>query len=1525
MTHWIHPPERDRDPRREPFDPVLEGARHGLARDLALALWQRVCAEATDPTGRRDDDLARHRFHELAARLAARGGRLRPDPGRLTRVATELDGAPPPTDALALRVPGRVTLVGIELDGAHAPADALALRAPGRTTLVSTEARRRAQLAVDVIHDADTEHRAGRGDLPGADDVRRALVALQSGSNIDNAEALATSDPGSATAAQRDLRDPQLPLVARGSEGGVARLFGRGSSGARLTDASVADLFGRGSTGAPTIDEISARRGASPPANPAAAHARSTASPSARLAARGRDGQSREASRDLLERVLAILGAADHGAPLPGELAARMTAALAGAGPAIAFDHVRVHTDETAAEAAELIGAQAFTIGHHIYFARDQFAPGTEHGDRLLRHELTHVAQHARGELAAHGALDLVADSSAAEAEARAAEARPARPSAAPDLFAPPRVPPLRTSPDRASVGILAGAAPANPPVAAAPNTVAASSHAIAPTVRAVASSSPSAAAPIARAPTANTPAGTSKNTLPVTDLIGKSTATLRLARTTPPDTSMSRLFGVDLTQVEVWDTSRRGSRGDSTSVAPSAAPDHLGEMMSAAGPHGSALVATFGAQARSIEILFGSSGAAGARGLARDGRVHIAASAIDWSRVEDRELLGHEIAHALQQRLGSRASDEVIAQGRRDVLEDEADRAGRALARGVPFSVTEPAPPEMSLFQGPRKVVKMTLLRDRGLLILDLEGGTRESVKLRNNTGLPPGKYQYDAKRGRIIPAAGAKSPAGKPLQFWAPLDATYAVTGLIPLNINSELAGHRIQAEPELAEVMPGTKVRYYFATDPTIGGGAYEYRWWCENDPATVRGALRPPIINGPTKASWETTWDFPGRHTVVCEVTNKHSKAIERLQFFQQVRTEAAISNEAFGRAAAPDFIRFRAGLELQHLDNIHGAIQDQRGDGRRPFIVCQGRNPAVPGRIPDIADNIYTIEPSPKAKKFRWTARPTNWNLLAAKRYHGYQKVSVGGIPCYDLGSNGPSAKFIMLDPQVWTIVCEELDARGKPLGSKATYRQVIQTQEEGETAAKWNAYTKRTDAAIAKIADRKDVGVRASYVNRETGQTMSLQLFVGPSASDPKKVMLLDLLPGVDTVEYSGSSIDAALADFATNNSYPKGIIQLEVPANKAGIPRRVRTIVPKGESDWALWSSRTGWASLGLAGAGMVAAVVPGGQPLAAVLFIAAAGTGAASSGMSLYDHLRKAEKSPIGIALDVVGIVGSIVGATGAIRALRSGSTITLAGRPGKFLLYAGFASDAVSGLLVSVEGIDQIVKILDSHMSRGEMTAALVRVLSTMIVQGTLCALSIRSARGAKKPDTTHGNKPHQQNSTAQHDTTNPPAETHGTASGAHGDGASWKSRKNWNAPVKHGKWLHERGDSGWIDERPEVIRVVGRAKNGEANPIMFRSGVVDFSPWSRGEFPVAGLDGIRGGGDMKKIRLVIADRQQLAVGKSDSARTAAALDWLRTVDDGFGGKGLVPHHAGGNKVQLIPKDLHKVSHTDLTVYE
>jgi hypothetical protein len=60
------------------------------------------------------------------------------------------------------------------------------------------------------------------------------------------------------------------------------------------------------------------------------------------------------------------------------------------------FSRVHVHTDTLAAQSAESIAADAYTVGTHVVFGPGKFEPGTTSGRRLLTHELTHVTQQHR-------------------------------------------------------------------------------------------------------------------------------------------------------------------------------------------------------------------------------------------------------------------------------------------------------------------------------------------------------------------------------------------------------------------------------------------------------------------------------------------------------------------------------------------------------------------------------------------------------------------------------------------------------------------------------------------------------------------------------------------------------------------------------------------------------------------------------------------------------------------------------------------------------------------------------------------------------------------------------------------------------------------------------------------------------------------------------------------------------------------------------------------------------------------------
>jgi hypothetical protein len=135
-----------------------------------------------------------------------------------------------------------------------------------------------------------------------------------------------------------------------------------------------------------------------------------------------------------------VLEGGSQGLPLPGEIAARL-------GPHVGHEAAgaaRLHTDDTAELVAAAHRARAVAIGDQIYFARGEYAPGTERGDELLAHELTHVAQARRGELAHAAAKGIdsghTLDPAEAEAELRAKLAviqlhAPA--AAAPELAAP--------------------------------------------------------------------------------------------------------------------------------------------------------------------------------------------------------------------------------------------------------------------------------------------------------------------------------------------------------------------------------------------------------------------------------------------------------------------------------------------------------------------------------------------------------------------------------------------------------------------------------------------------------------------------------------------------------------------------------------------------------------------------------------------------------------------------------------------------------------------------------------------------------------------------------------------------------------------------------------------------------------------------------------------------------------------------------------------------------------------------------
>jgi hypothetical protein len=95
------------------------------------------------------------------------------------------------------------------------------------------------------------------------------------------------------------------------------------------------------------------------------------------------------------------------------------------------FDHdfgkVRVHHDAKAADSAQAVAAQAYTVGHHIVFGAGKYARDST-ARKLIAHELTHVVQQSRSGIGRVETVSGVDDMPEREAEAVADSISSSRP-----------------------------------------------------------------------------------------------------------------------------------------------------------------------------------------------------------------------------------------------------------------------------------------------------------------------------------------------------------------------------------------------------------------------------------------------------------------------------------------------------------------------------------------------------------------------------------------------------------------------------------------------------------------------------------------------------------------------------------------------------------------------------------------------------------------------------------------------------------------------------------------------------------------------------------------------------------------------------------------------------------------------------------------------------------------------------------------------------------------------------------------
>ena len=83
------------------------------------------------------------------------------------------------------------------------------------------------------------------------------------------------------------------------------------------------------------------------------------------------------------------------------------------------FGHVRVHAGPRSADAADAMGARAYTLGRDVHLGRAATNLGAAERDRLLAHEAIHTVQQGGARIAPTGALGFGQPDDAAEREAQ--------------------------------------------------------------------------------------------------------------------------------------------------------------------------------------------------------------------------------------------------------------------------------------------------------------------------------------------------------------------------------------------------------------------------------------------------------------------------------------------------------------------------------------------------------------------------------------------------------------------------------------------------------------------------------------------------------------------------------------------------------------------------------------------------------------------------------------------------------------------------------------------------------------------------------------------------------------------------------------------------------------------------------------------------------------------------------------------------------------------------------------------------
>ena len=534
--------------------------------------------------------------------------------------------------------------------------------------------------------------------------------------------------------------------------------------------------------------------------------------------------------------------------------------------------------------------------------------------------------------------------------------------------------------------------------------------------------------------------------------------------------------------------------------------------------------------------------------------------------------------------------------------------------------------------------------------------------------------------------------------------------------------------------------------------------------------------------------KVVWKFEPGHYVVNCITHPYGESDRSkwtiLRYDQEVvaeNDERSIFAQAHASGSMESFEdlqaeRARRAEELLEMGTPENQQDVEQPDA--PFIrLMNGKNPATE-QLSDVVNSYALMQPDPRGVKTKWYvvfAGASATCDLVAVRQNKFEMFE--GRPAVLLDRDGADdlVELWMGRAGLYELYCEQYDAKDELIASTSYIQNLVDYRARDKVKAESDKLLKLKDrdetelkAFLARFPGKTKtvVPLKATFSDSTGLEVRSLtSLYLVYHWADevwsedsptgklhPKyKFTLLDF-GRTDVKDYSGDTQDEALKDFNSNNKYPKGRIRITVPTVRGW--GYSASAYPNGVMyDYeTTGSSDAGTAGKWIGGLGMVASVGgmilmlnPATMPLGLAVSIAGSVGAAVSSGINIYDELRKKKPDPGRVAIDVLTIATSLVAALhsytkiGIESALKLENTellVELGHRADKYRIWENVGGIS-TGVLILADKTHKVVETLcRKHLSGTEMTNELAGLFWELVEQGAVIALQRKDLADARK---------------------------------------------------------------------------------------------------------------------------------------------------------------------------------------------